>query len=897
MKSTILSIIVLFTILFTIPLISAQIDTDNDANACINGGFSWGFGLESGNQCCGDDVNDEGMIKKEATSNIYHLCNKENNYFKWVPSSQLNKGYIAKISNFDKYDAVSDGNGNWFACDSDNSLPANYRQSSFQQNCGATEKCATISSNQFICNSRQFETIGECKFSNELKIGDEKIAYDLGFSNPSPFTQTLVEFNRQANCQNNECIIDFSSGQNFETISPQIRIWAPYSTLTFEIYFEHLEDYDKLKLKLQSTTEQNTSLIKNHFVSSKTEADGVWYRYMNRIVSGEISLVSFQPIGNMGNIRIRNIHLQIQGGSIFCTKDAIQSYWKSDLDKDETACNAQKTTSYTGNHCCGDDLITNRVDPSKPNGEFYSDENNCYNSKIITSTQEIGVSSSTNLSNIKNKVLSAGNNYYSCNPVSDFFWMKQMRKTTDTATYGSALFVEKNQCESVEFNGTSFYCNDEWESDTYETASEIVTPEERTQVSYDQPRISSGCCKPNDCWDGNTCVENGQGTISAPAFPGEQAQTIVCNNGNWIQTTLKYDWMLDESGSCSNQNSCFLDDNSRNPMETETQDASRCKPNNWYSKVAFIPEIEKTYVNDIDDIYCDSGMWTSRTNFVAKKLLQIRDDEFTLVCDRHFKVLENNSFIDEFTLDTNFRNSIEQGIFNNLCILSYDDEIVVGSSFNELGKSSFETDSPSIQQSIAQAFDITTIDFSSCSNSQDEYDFKRCTTNNGYFYWNDKTESFIYSPTSDVLRSGLLFRIVDSLYSIFIQPILALFGIQTEGFRTPPEPLRYTSQFKSIYLSESDDKKIYAVSEYKKSRARKVNEYFEATFENIPSDVCESVNVYDNSTHSFGRETIMCEVTGNKQTIFTILDSSIPSNPSVTNYAFVKSLIHKTRLR
>ncbi len=892
------SVFLLFSIfLFTISLISAQTDPDTDANTCINQHFSWGFGLESGNQCCGDDVSDEGMIKKETTSNMRHLCNKQGTTFLWTPSNQINLGYVAKISNFDKYEAVADGVGNWFACDSDNSLPANYKQSLFQQNCGASEKCTTINNNQFICNTRGFETIGECKFGTELKTNDEKSAYDIGFSNPSPFTQTFSEFNRGSNCQNNECIIDFSSGQNFETTSPSVKTWSPYSLLVFEIYFENPEDYDKLRLRLQSPADQNTSLIKNHFSSYKTETEGIWYRYVNRIVSGELNLVSFQPIGSLRNVKIRNIHLQIPGSSIFCTKDATQSYWKNDLDRDEIACNAQKTAVFSGNHCCGDDLIANRINPSKPNGEFYVDENNCYNSQIINGIQTIGVSSSTNLSNVKNKVLSSGTNFYSCQPESDFFWMRQMRQTTDSATAGSLLFVEKDKCESVSVNGTSFYCNNAWKSDTYETSDGIVPPENRTRESFDESHTTSGCCKQNDCWDGNTCVENGQGTIVMPIFPGEQAQTLVCNVGNWIQTTLKYDWMLDEYGSCSNPNSCFLDDNLQHPMETVNQDPSRCKPDNWYSKVALIPGVQKTYVNDVDDIYCDSGLWTSRTNFVSKKMMQIRDDEFTLVCDKHFRVLENGSFISEFTLDTSFRNAIEQGIFNNLCVLSYDDEIVVGSSFNELGQSTFETSPPSIQQTLAQTFDITSIDFSSCSNSQDEYDFKKCTTNNGHFYWNDKTESFIYSPSRDVLRSGLLFRIIDRLYSIFIQPILILFGTQTEGFRVSPEPLQYASQYKSIYLSKFGDQQIYAISEYKKSRAQKVNEYFEATFENVPSDICESVIIYDNSTHPRGRETITCESSGNKQTIFTILDSSIPENPSITNYEFVKLLIHKTRMR
>jgi len=893
-RTTFLLFIIL---LFTIPLISAQLDSDTDANACINGGFSWGFGLESGNQCCGDDANDEGLIKKETTSNIYHLCNKHDATFLWTPSNQINLGYVVNITNFDKYEAVADGLGNWFACDSDNSLPANYEQSQFQQNCGSSEKCTTISKNQFICNARGFETIGECKFANELKTNDEKGSYDLGFSNPSPFTQTFSEFNRASNCQNNECVIDFSSAQNFETTHPYIRTWNPYSQLVFEIYFENPEDFDKLKLKLQSTTDQNTSLLKNHFSSSKNEAEGIWYRYVNRIVAGEINLVSFQPKESLGNVKIRNIHLQIPGASTFCTKDATQTYWKFNLDSDEIACNAQKTAIYSGNHCCGDDALTSSIDPSKPKGEFYADENNCYNSQSITDITRIGVSSSNNSSNIKNKVLSAGNNFYSCNPSGDFFWMRQMRSTTDTATYGSNLFIEKNKCESVKHNSTSFYCNDEWLSDTYETSDGLVQPENRTQESFDESHTSSGCCKPNDCWDGNTCTENGQGTIAMPSFPGEQAQTLVCSNGNWIQTTLKYDWMLDESGSCSNQNSCFLDDNLQHPMETTTQVPSRCKPNKWYSKVALIPGVEKTYLNDVDDIYCDSGLWTSRTNFVSKKMMQIRDDEFTLVCDKQSRVLENNSFINEFTLDTNFRNAIEQGIFNNLCILSYDEEIVVGSSFNDLGQSTSSQSPPSIQQTLAQTFDITSIDFSSCINAQDEYDFKRCTTNNGYFYWNDKTESFIYSPSRDVLRSSLLFRIIDRLYAIFIQPILALFGTEAEGFKVSPEPLQYASQYKSIYLSKFGDKQIYAISEYKKSRAQKVNEYFEATFENIPSDICDSVNIYDNSTHGRGRETITCESSSNKQTIFTISDSSIPENPSVTNYAFVKSLIHKTRLR
>ncbi len=900
-------IILLF--LFFLAIANAQTDLDTDQVLCDTAGFDWGGNLQnpSGRNelCCGDDsAEDEGKVL-QAVTGPREICNNDGNEWEWIPANVQHHGSVLKISNSDNYEVLATNGGRWMACDSDASLAPIYKDSEFTQSCtGISAKCTAFNSNEFLCGN--YEEIDECILDRELKTGDEKSALNFGEFTPNPFTKNFSEFNRAVLgiCGSDVCI-DFPREQEISTSNPRLRDWSGYNKLVFEIFFNTVMDSDKLSVEIAGSGGGSggriSSPLSNYFISKKESSSGVWYRVAIQGIPSQITLFRLVPNSSMSPIEINNVHLE-GSSSAYCGKitSPLQSKWKQDLDDDEMGCDAQNSASWSGNKCCGDDLTAANVAlQTSYRGEFFNDDDLCYNSELFDGeifTITVPVSSSgPGSSNQSPRLLFFDNQLYGCSLTGGYSWASQLRSTTDSGGAGSALVQSSNLCAGFTDNITGYFCDTNgWSVQGYLVGSVQVDASERISLRNSPSGNSSSCCRQNDCWSGSTCVPRGDVSYLLQASGGRQY--YVCNNGTWSQTSQQFDWLFDESGFCEDNSQCLLEtDPLVGVSVSQDQNISKCKPSGWYSKLVSIPGISKNYSNDVNDLYCESGQWTSRTSFIAQKMLQMPRNDFTLVCGEHNRVLVQGSYLD-FVVpggsSGEFTNAIDKNIFNNLCILKYDDSVVVGSSSNEFGLSSsapFHTD---FENSVVQAFNVE-IDLSTCLGSADKYQFRRCDSSSGWFYYNSLTQSFIYSPTNDALRQGIVIR----LYDLFITPILQLFGVIQRGpLEVSSEPLRFSSLFNYLYYSQAGTKEILAVGEAKKSEALHVHEQISASFINFDENICETADVWDENHPRRGRETIVCTSDGNRQTIFTIIGSSNPYQ-EITSMDFIDELIMNARLK
>ncbi|MBD3259060.1 hypothetical protein GF371_00350 [Candidatus Woesearchaeota archaeon] len=366
----------------------------------------------------------------------------------------------------------------------------------------------------------------------------------------------------------------------------------------------------------------------------------------------------------------------------------------------------------------------------------------------------------------------------------------------------------------------------------------------------------------------------------------------------------KADWLEYKTGNCS-MSECFLDPTASDNVSGDQQE-SKCKPDDWYSKVTLIDGVwRENYDNNrVADLYCGNGNWTTRTSFIAQKMLTIpaANEDYVLSCGPPSEVLVDQgigkkAFDPTASKEKRFTNEYDRSVFNSLCILLYKGDLIVGTSFNELGNNINISLQNQIQldEALYEAFDIDSVDLSGCSGSTNKYDFRRCSIStsgsNPEMYYNNFTQSFIYTPNGgDVLRQGFIYN----LYDLFITPILNLLEITDRTlFELSPEPLEESKLFKNLYRNKNGNRLISAVIEPKHYSGRTINEYFTASYVGFSEDICESVDIYDDNVAG---GIIICRKDGNRQTIFTVSKSSTFIQKTVP-VSFVKDMTHGMRLQ
>jgi hypothetical protein len=170
---------------------------------------------------------------------------------------------------------------------------------------------------------------------------------------------------------------------------------------------------------------------------------------------------------------------------------------------------------------------------------------------------------------------------------------------------------------------------------------------EANEYNYDTEfpqRKAAACCPEMMCWNGYMCVND----MSTYTYMTENSgnNTYRCIAGAWTHMDPKYDWNGEEYGFCTNNEQCFVTSSLSEGADAEASltdfyDGSypTCIESNQY----------------LMDHYCEEGEWSSRTRFLATKLLNYAEsDDYVMYCSN----LQNN-LLDYAVDGYNYANYLE----------------------------------------------------------------------------------------------------------------------------------------------------------------------------------------------------------------------------------------------
>ncbi len=159
------------------------------------------------------------------------------------------------------------------------------------------------------------------------------------------------------------------------------------------------------------------------------------------------------------------------------------------------------------------------------------------------------------------------------------------------------------------------------------------------------------CCPAAYCWNGNKCITSGS--------DGEQniltvkGKNFRCLNEKWREVSFKYDWDNEKKGACASESSCYVKQISGNvgsdayaaPYLYTSSSPPKCLAGELPNRLDF------TYIGDH---LCEKGNWTTRTKFVALKLINYtqkqKSDNFVLSCGDYSDVLNVYDFPAAYTV-------------------------------------------------------------------------------------------------------------------------------------------------------------------------------------------------------------------------------------------------------
>lgn len=262
--------------------------------------------------------------------------------------------------------------------------------------------------------------------------------------------------------------------------------------------------------------------------------------------------------------------------------------------------------------------------------------------------------------------------------------------------------------------------------------------------------------------------------------------TILANfvfAADWHLVPLKTDFSNSFSDLCFYDAQCLVNDKG-NPLLDNN-------PEKWYSsrKNKEDPRCIDNY-QYLLDYYCDRGNWTSRTRIVGLELFGAAytpgrtqfNKNFTIVCGAYNFVLNtlnyNNKFVNVQTfLNRNLNTQIVSNkkwhpILNNICIIDFDNHIILGASLNSEinGSDSFLK---------ALNFNENVCDSRAGSFTTAAYSTEYLGCNGGNFtvrsgkpyyelYYDNKTNTLIYDP--EMILNPYPINTLLQLYPNLIEP-------------------------------------------------------------------------------------------------------------------------------
>jgi hypothetical protein len=810
--------------------------------------------------CCGDDWGDEGYILPITSGGVqlFYLCDNipGQQKYEWRPTVRpdgfSNAGRIYSIrtepNNYnqrvfehkqsDDYDVVVTDIQQWLPCDTDNSLPTEYKlQGDFssQSFCDGTSglKCKSIKDSDYICYDSGREEIAECSVLGDVNTGDDAVSKNIGETIPVIFRENWPVGSYMglvpAPGTGKVLVLLFRNENDFFFAIPKIRDWSKYEYISFDVHFERLDMVDQLNLRLVNS---GATAIERKLLDFATVRAAQDYHIIIPLASySNVTELGFvADSANVGEVRFNNFMLS--GGTnkgYYCSKDnSGKGDWRVDFDTDlyadGQACEAASNLfTWTGSRCCGDDYTTLN---QGYHSEFYKDiDSNCFDSRPLTAdVLEIDG---------KNPVLGFAGNFYGC------FAPLNLLNIKSTVT-GELLVNSSNVCEA---HG-NYFCSNQllgWSSFGYSLPEAVTAGTqmgsattslqryagERTELKYSPDNSSAECCHPDDCWNGTDCVGSQlpgdlpYGTLGIPEIGAEsEFAGQRCINGEWQKAELKWDWLDMNWGYCPDMSQCLFD-------------TATCYPSGWYSEYKTIAGMS------VPALYCQNGDWTSRTKLVAQEMLNIRPDDFVLDCGPAQDVLNFYSQKTSFSqIADRFENVAVAPELNNFCILTYGNSVIIGTSYNP--KQDETLASTALNIVLSNAFNVKGFSTAGCEGSLSEDRLHNC--GKGIWY-NDVKKLIIFDTENKIDLDG---NAITNFFSYIMNGIYGLFGIDvpvTAGEKILMFANR-TKVFNNLYVSKHGNKMIKAAVERKQTRPGVIANILTATYEGFDTSICSSVRLY-----------------------------------------------------
>ncbi|MBI4147099.1 hypothetical protein HY494_00410 [Candidatus Woesearchaeota archaeon] len=403
---------------------------------------------------------------------------------------------------------------------------------------------------------------------------------------------------------------------------------------------------------------------------------------------------------------------------------------------------------------------------------------------------------------------------------------------------------------------------------------------------FANPDARSGvaCCPDNYCWNGYACVEP-MSTLTTITEHVADGRDYRCVDGAWKRSPLKFDWNAQQWGFCPQESQCFVLGSGKAENTAESFYKGKypiCVNNTEY----------------IFDNYCNQGNWTSRTKYLATKLLEVAEnDEYTLYCSPYRETLldlgNNENYLGgEYSVTQKSQQSLSKSLqkpaqpqvlptcfnnikdpdgkrlvpdsqntcINNVCVLQYKDggkfKVALATTLNK------EIDDPKSflvslnipQDKLSQICKSSGSDFVECNLQGLEF------PSSADLYHSDELNAVIFAQEGLQLSPGVIDNILKWFKNLFGSGPLAekTFVTQAQNFR-------------NVYIANVAGKKVRAVEEIFPG----VRQSLVAEYQNFDTPVCEYVrNIkvppelqLELLEEASGMEKVHCAVNGTMQTV------------------------------
>ncbi|GEM_PF-1939368 len=431
--------------------------------------------------------------------------------------------------------------------------------------------------------------------------------------------------------------------------------------------------------------------------------------------------------------------------------------------------------------------------------------------------------------------------------------------------FSGACEVEKPILQIVDGGSPAEY--------SYQSHPELPNPDARS---------GAACCPDKYCWNGYACVEP-MSTLTTITEHVADGRDYRCVDGNWKRSLLKFDWNNQQWGFCPDESQCFVlgSGKAENTAQTFTDGKSPiCIKNGEF----------------IMDNYCTQGNWTSRTKYLATKLLEVaQNNEYVLYCAPYKEALldlgnNDNKLGGAISVKETQTNSLPGAInkqpapkiintcykldaegkrlvpdsqntcINNVCVLKYKDGGVFKVAFaTTLNKPITDANSFLLtlnvpQEKLSQICQGSGKDFINCDLSGLEF------PQGANLYYDKDLNAVLYARDGIQLTPG----VVDKVLNWFKN----LFG---SGPLSEKQFVTQAQNFRNLYIASVGGKKVRAAEEI----FPKVKQTLVAEYQNFNTPICDYVkNIkvppelqLELLEEASGMEKVFCSINGTTQTV------------------------------